>query len=251
MTSKGYCRLCGNYAKLIKAHILPKGFYSPIWDYGDPGKPQRERVPIVLSLGELGKRPTQAQSGLWDRRILCARCDGDAFGPLDKYATNILIKNSSWSSSADDEQGKPILQIVESYDYKKLKLFYMSVLWRSAVTSHPFFREVKLEPWEQPLREALIAGEPGSQEFFSVNPFIYIGEFSHFMQNPIPQLIEGVKYVRFRYPGGGFVIKVDQRPGAPQLNWAALDPGRELRFITQVFTDTQEHRTLLKQLTGD
>lgn len=251
MTSKGLCRLCGKKGKLIKAHILPRGFYSPIWDYGDPESSKSERVPIVIHLGEPRSKPTRTQSGLWDMQILCATCDGDVFGPLDKYATDILIKNPSWISCAHDDYGEPILQIVESYDYKKLKLFYMSVLWRSAVTSHPFFNEVKLEPWEQPLRDALIAGEPGPQDFFSVYPFNYTGLFSQFMQNPTPQIIEGVHHVRFRYPGGGFVIKIDQRSGPPQLQELALHPERELRLITKEFTDSQEHKVLLSQLTGE
>ena len=251
MANEGTCRLCGKSARLIKAHILPKGFYSPIWDYGDPGGPQSERVPIIVSLSEASTKPIQTQSGIWDMQILCSVCDSKSFGPLDKYATHFLIENSLLIPFAHDERREPILYVAESYDYRKLKLFYMSLLWRSAVTSHTFFKEVKLGPWEIRLRKALIAGEPGAQEFFSVVPFCYTGEFGKIMQNPIRQRIDGVNYVRFRYPGGGFVIKVDQRPGAPQLACVALDPGRELRFITKAFTETQEHRNVLKQLTSN
>ena len=243
MANEGLCRLCGKITRLIKAHILPKGFYSPIWDYGELGQPQIERVPIVVSLSEPRKKPIQTQSGIWDRQILCAACDGNSFGPLDQYATHFLIENPSWTPYAQDEHGEPILQIVESYDYRKLKLFYMSLLWRSAVTSHTFFKEVRLGPWELRLRKALLAGDPGPQEFFSVVPFCYTGEFGKIMQNPIRQRIGGVNYVRF-------VIKVDQRPGAQQLACMTLDPGRELRVVTKAFTDTQEHRKVLKQLTS-
>jgi hypothetical protein len=251
MTHDGFCRLCGKNAMLIKAHILPKGFYAPIWDYGESGVPKGERVPVIVSLGETGRKPVQTQSGIWDRHILCAACDGNILGPLDKYATHLLIDTPSWMLHAQDEHGEPMLQIIESYDYQRLKLFYMSLLWRSEVTSHSFFKEVKLGPWEPRLREALLAGEPGSQEFFSVAPFCYTGDFGKIMQNPIRQRIGGVNYVRFRYPGGGFVIKVDQRPGAQELTCVALDPGRELRVITKAFTDTQEHRNVLRQLTSE
>lgn len=251
MANEGICKLCGKSTRLIKAHILPRGFYSPIWDYGDPGEPQSERVPIIISLSEASKKPIQTQSGIWDRQILCSACDGNIFGPLDKYATHFIIENPSLIPYAQDERGEPILHVAESYDYRKLKLFYMSLLWRSAITSHTFFKDVKLGPWEVRLREALIAGEPGTQEFFSVVPFCYTGEFSKMIRNPIRHRIGGVNYMRFRYPGGGFVIKVDQRPGAPQLACVALDPGRELRVITRAYTETQEHRNVLKQLTSD
>ena len=224
---------------------MPKGFYSPILDYGDPRESQGERVPIIVNLSDAGKKPKQTQNGIWDRQILCKACDGNKLGPLDKYATHFLIENPTWIPYAQNERGEPILHIAESYDYKKLKLFYMSLLWRSAVTSRMFFKEVKLGPWERRLREALIAGEPGPQEFFSVAPFCYTGEFGKIMQNPTRHRIDGINYIRFRYPGGGFVIKVDKRQGAQQLACVALDPGREFRVITKAFIDTQEHRNVL------
>jgi hypothetical protein len=211
MENETQCRLCGRFSPLVKAHILPRSFYTPIMHYGTHDSPSIKDVPIIARFDDCLAKPKQVQSGIWDKKILCRECDGDLFGPLDSYAARLLLSSENWICRQRDREGNPVLYSTRRYDYKRLKLFYMSLLWRAAATAHQFYADVKIGPWEILLRQSLLANNPGCMHSFSVTPFAYGGEYGTIITPPNRCRIKGVNYIRFRYPTGGFVIKVDRR----------------------------------------
>src|ERR1035438_10070720 len=115
------CKLCGQDRKLIEAHIIPKSFFRL-----DPS----DKKPARLGTNVSGRYAQNIPKGVYDNGIVCEPCER-VFSPWDDYAADLFINN--WKAiqplNAGSEQvgyGLP------EYEYLKLKLFFMSVLWPAA-----------------------------------------------------------------------------------------------------------------------
>ena len=86
----------------------------------------------------------------------------------DDYASELLINGVS-SFEPIEHNGELIGFQIPEYDYKKLKLFFLSVLWRASVSTQPFFEKVSLGPHEAFIRDALLRGDPQDTDWFSVS----------------------------------------------------------------------------------
>jgi hypothetical protein len=135
--------------------------------------------------------------------------------------------------------------IVKEFNYKQLKLFCISILWRAAITSDHFFAQVKLGSWEEKLRRMLLAEEPGDENDFSVVLFKYEGDLSELMQNPTKQRTEGVNCYRFRLPNYGLLVKVDQRNFPSELLPLVISPNQQLLIPVMKYTESREYERIL------
>lgn len=98
---------------------------------------------------------SRVQTGLWEH-LLCLKCEGQC-GKLESYAKPVLFGATS-----------PIVRrptghhVWTGLDYTRMKLFHMSILWRTAVSSLPFYAFVTLPDEEkETLRAMLLANDPG------------------------------------------------------------------------------------------
>jgi hypothetical protein len=154
----GICKLCYQEARLIKAHIIPESFYR---DSNPPGT-----GPALIMGTDPGQRTQRSYIGVYDRTILCEPCEGK-FAPYDEYAANLLINKRDTAFRQYTESEKSYFK-ADQYDYSKLKLFIISVLWRASVSSHRFFYRISLDPFfEQTAKDMILAGDPGGREVFS------------------------------------------------------------------------------------
>jgi hypothetical protein len=160
------CRLCQTEQPLVEAHIIPRQFYHSIRGSGI-GFGAGDLVPRIYVAGSK-RKPKQCQSGIFDSNILCAKCDGEIIGPWDKYAQELFLRKfpTSLATSIRD----PALYSIDSFDYSSLKLFFLSVLWRSAVTDNEFFGRVDIQASEEVIRRMLLERNPGASEEFPVGP---------------------------------------------------------------------------------
>jgi hypothetical protein len=170
------CRLCGLEKQLIKAHIIPRKLYEPIRE-ASIGKPPSDKVPRMYVVGT-EQKSKQFQSGIYDASILCRECDGDLIGVWDNYGQKFLLSPSFSENHLFDNLGKSAAYRIKEFDYKQLKLFFMSILWRAAITSDLFFAQIKLGSWEEKLRKMILAQDPGNESDFSVVLFKYEGDLS-------------------------------------------------------------------------
>jgi hypothetical protein len=59
------------------------------------------------------------------------------------------------------------LRVVECADPEKLRLFFLSLLWRAAATTHPDFRDVALDVDDlEPLRTMVLSANPRPLDFY-------------------------------------------------------------------------------------
>ena len=62
-------------------------------------------------------------------------------------------ERESWEST-------PTYEIAD-FDYARLKLFFISVLWRAHLSQDQFFDAVDLGPWQSTARQMIWEGDPG------------------------------------------------------------------------------------------
>ena len=149
------CKLCGKDEKLIKAHIIPES----LWPHRKLGGKQ-----VVYS--SLSKYyPKKSPKGIYDTTILCENCE-KRFSPWDGYAQSLLL--SDFKDNYIIENGKKVCFEIKDYAYAKLKLFFISLLWRASVSTHEFFQGVNAGNYENQLRNMIIKNDPGNEDSFSV-----------------------------------------------------------------------------------
>jgi hypothetical protein len=175
---------------------------------------------------------------------VCKECDG-LIGVWDNYGQTFLLNPSFSENDVVDNLGKPVVCKIEEFDYKQLKLFFMSILWRSAITSDLFFAQIKLGSWEEKLRKMILAQESGSENDFSVVLFKYEGNLSEIMQSTTKQRQDKVNYYRFRFPKYGFLIKVDQRSFHSDLLPFVISPNHQLLIRVMEYKNSKEYERIL------
>ena len=238
------CQLCGLEKNLIKAHIIPRQLYKPIKE-SVSGVAQSEKNPWIYTLDEK-KKPEQIQSGIYDDSILCSCCDCKVIGPWDEYGQKFLLSPEFISENrlTTNPDGSSFFEI-ETFDYPKLKLFFLSILWKSGITNKAFFSKVQLGSWEDRLKKMIQEQDPGLYTDFSVILFRYSGDFCEIMQNPTREIYEGVNYYRYRVPNYGFLIKVDQRVFPDEFNSFILSPNNKFLIRYKKYEESQEYKQIL------
>src|ERR1051326_1929174 len=151
------CKLCGLDKKLIEAHVIPRSFFRI-----DP----QEKQPSRLVTNVEGRYAQKIPKGVYDASIVCEECER-TFSGWDDYADELFLK--SWDKFEKiTHEGQEIGYSLPSYDYPKLKLFFLSVLWRAAVSDHVMFAKIDLGPRELPLKESVLRSEAGDINHFGV-----------------------------------------------------------------------------------
>ncbi len=152
------CKLCLKEKELIKkSHIIPDFMYRGIFD--------DNHFLIQTNLKNL-KRISKRPSGMYDENILCKKCDNEVIGKFETYASRILLPKVKTKNNAivnttisSSEKGLKIIHF-KNIDYKKFKLFLISILWRSHISEHPFFKVVKLGKHAEILRKMILYDDP-------------------------------------------------------------------------------------------
>jgi len=201
------CRMCLKHRKLIRAHIVPKGFYKPIMS---------KKGVVILSPTEKNfEQPTQ--SGIFDKNILCAECDA-RLGKLDEYGLSIFGKAPG---KADLIEGRLLPGYdLHCKDVPKAQKFLLSVLWRASISEHSFFYITDLgEKYEEKIRLLLLCEEPVREEDFEFTVTRLEGSplAGAFMPPFAARTPEGINCYRLFLPFFSFMVRMDRRPFPPLL----------------------------------
>jgi hypothetical protein len=210
------CKYCGQLKTLVKSHIIPR------------------------SLCDVNS------SGICDDELFCKDCE-DKFMIYDAYAFNLLHEQGTDRKTVCDRHGEELGVYYESYDYTKLKLFFMSVLLRAGLSSIFLFNHIKIRPYLGLLKEALDAGQAPAANDFAVF-LAYYDEIKRgpVMFPPAQQKIGTIKFYHFHIGYALFYIKVDRRDPPAELQPIILQPGGRL-FLMKL---ARKHATESDILTG-
>lgn len=147
----GICKLCKEEKELLTcSHIIPKLLINNI--FGSDQKaysiqtPKNQYEPWV-----------KKKSGvLYESDILCKTCDNECIGSLETYAQKVLLSEEYMEKDGLRTLKRESHVEICNVDINQIKLFIISILWRSCITSHPFFEAVKLGMYEEKLRGLLM-----------------------------------------------------------------------------------------------
>jgi hypothetical protein len=142
------CKLCLEDKKLRNSHIIPEFMYESLYD-------EIHRF-NVLSV-HTHEFPKLLQKGIREH-LLCQECE-TALSVYERYVSQLFKGELDIQTEHD---GKMVT--VYGLDYKKFKLFSLSVLWRASISTDVMFKDVTLGPHEETLRTMILKGDPGEVE---------------------------------------------------------------------------------------
>jgi hypothetical protein len=227
------CKLCGKEKKLVRAHVIPKSLWKPL--FHDEQTPQTNSATPIFN----EKKPSV---GVYDTGILCAQCES-IFSPWDDYAQKLLL------SKPTEEQyiiknGQKIAYVEIVIDYAKLKLFFISLLWKAAVSNHYFFSRVNIGSFEPQLRRMILKGDPGEPDTFAVLIAKYEERVGPIVLNPQAEKWGEINYYRFYVAGYMVYIKVDRRPTPNVMGGLVLNPEKPLIVSLRTLRTSKDFKVI-------
>jgi hypothetical protein len=233
------CRFCGEDKRLIKAHIIPAAFFRRLRDGQDP--------PRLLTSKE-GEYPKRMPIGIYDPDILCNDCEMQ-FGDWDGYAQELLGEELK-DSSPMAVDGKIVAHEIREYNYRLLKLFFISLLWRASVSGHPFYSRISVGHYEQLAKSLIEVRDPGYEDDFSV----LIAKFDHpigdTILDPHRDRYDGVNYCRFYLGSYVAYIKTDKKKNPESFSRLIMKPDQQLYIIGRDMLRSKELPSILKIATA-
>ncbi len=120
----GVCKLCQQSRPLLRSHVLPEFLYKDTGVY-DP----KHRFVNVPKLGS-NEKPKMEQQGLRER-LLCMACEG-RLSKFEDYAKRVVADMQASPVPMHTSAPTPAdATVISGVDYKKFKLFLMSLVWRA------------------------------------------------------------------------------------------------------------------------
>ena len=147
------CKLCLREKKLLNSHIIPEFFYK--YTYSSSHKIS------VVSTGKISREFLNLQKGLRER-LLCEDCE-QLLSPWEKYVREAIFGGTPLKGMSDDRLIK-----IDGLDYRKFKLFGLSLIWRASVSTKRFFENIHLGSHEEIIRRMLLQYEPGNENEYSI-----------------------------------------------------------------------------------
>lgn len=200
------CKLCGAEKKLVKAHVIPAAFF-------DKTRNDSDSELILCSFDETA-HSKRIPVGVYDKELLCADCE-HRFQNWDNYGATLLLNRFGEFRPVVIE-GRHVGWRLDEYDYHLLKMFVLGLVWRAGASSHAYFVETTLGPFEQLVRQAILEDDPGDSHFFGTFFARWHSETlgEHLQRihvSPYPDRIDGINVLRIYL--GAFVIyvKIDKR----------------------------------------
>ncbi len=198
------CCLCKKPSQLRNSHVISEFLYESMYD-------EKHRF-HVLSID-----PTQAnrleQKGLREE-LLCDSCE-QHLSKWEDYAKKLLKGGIGLTVKSEGN----LLHISE-IDYKKFKLFQLSILWRASISKLPFFKNISLGSHEENVRSMLFSDNPGETNDYGSIMFGLKANgavLADIMTPPIKTKLDGHSTYRFIFGGFAWVYLVSSHKKPPLM----------------------------------
>jgi hypothetical protein len=238
------CKLCLQDKPLIgESHIIPKQFFHKAPGNIDKAFGSVKPGDKANRLYSNKSKSKQIQSGIHVPDILCEDCE-QKLGVFDNYAQTTLLREKKIQKNDKENLWKVP---ASDFNYRKFKLFVMSVLWRSQICEHSFFSAIKLtSDLEAELRDMIIKGNPDSENKFSVvflrYPEIEANTFSVYREN------QPCERYKFRLGHFTFMIKVGGNIYCDFFKKYMLKPQQDLLIPLRSYKETKEYHSILDNI---
>lgn len=153
MSRPGVCTLCKEQRPLIrKSHIVPDFMYQGIWD----------NLHRMYFLNFESGTSQIRQTGIFEKYILCKKCDGERLSFLESYGSSVFNGGSFStkvrpSGSKERKEDGFDLITMDNLDYSLFSLFLISIIWRIHLSTHVGFKDIEiLEENAETIREHIL-----------------------------------------------------------------------------------------------
>jgi len=232
------CKLCGRNCKFINAHAIPEAFFRKLRLDGKP--------PLLVS-GRLGHFTKKAPIGVYDDGILCDVCEAK-FGSLDNFGINVFLNDFDQLFQHLNQDGTSAGFQTMEVDPSRLLQFLVAVLWRAAVSTHPFYSEVNLGPFEPMARLAVDTPGHALSGVFDAVISRWGDEDDRVpttaILNPHREKWFGVNAYRLYFGKIVAYIKVDTRPFPKQLKAVSLRSAPPVFVVARNMTESKDFRAM-------
>lgn len=199
----GICKLTGKKGKFVKSHIIPKALTRPT----EPGNQFFQPDP------RSSERRYIKRSDSWYDKTIVIREGEDYLSDLDDYAIEELrTLGLLWSSKKMRKPASPStneLAVVEFSCPSKIRKYFLSLLWRAAVSSLPEFKEIDLPPHKVEKLRKLIVGElVDDLSFFPIALIQLVGKGPAHNFIPIRQKVGKDEKEVFRFYMNGLIAHI-------------------------------------------
>ena len=206
------------------SHIIPEFIYSSLYD-------EKHRFHEISD--DVKKKNKMPQKGIREK-LLCSECE-QHLSKYERYAS--LVLNGGFSLTV---RNKGRLVHLGNIDYKKFKLFALSILWRAGVSDLSVFSQVKLGPHEEKLRIMILNDNPGAEHQypFILSPIIHENEVQEaLIVAPTWTRLENHYAYRFVFGGIAWVFVVSGHKAPEVIIYASINSQDELTMIPWELSD--------------
>jgi hypothetical protein len=252
----GICKLTGLSGHFVRCHLIPKSL-TRLPTHG------RHRIEAGLK-----RRPFGRYDGWFDEELVVTKGER-ILEVLDDWAVKTLRANkliwSGWKTGERQLQTEltpadTSFRAVTGIDGSRLRMFFLSLLWRAAATNREEFSEIVLGSDDlEVLRKSICEGTLPPPKFFPNTLIQFLSRGDPHNQTPIkrtmlPHPATGLKQeptdvLRFYFDGliAYFYIPGTNTPTASQLGPIAVGNGEDL-LVTTVPFETSWHWSNLRQM---
>jgi hypothetical protein len=137
LPTTGPCRLCDKHSILLESHVLPEFLYKPTYD-------ENHRA-IVVRLDEMDKG--HARKGLREN-LLCDACEKFLSQEYEDYFAREWTRRPRVITEPS--------VVVAGLDYRRVMLFFLSILWRASISTRKEFVDSTLGTAEDSVKQLLL-----------------------------------------------------------------------------------------------
>lgn len=247
------CRLCGVVAPLINSHIVPDFFIRSLERRQVTGSSGQTQPFSILKSTRPGVHDGAKQRGHWENavglkeKLLCAECER-RISAYESYVRALLYgsappplkKRVLGLRAAGVNTGGPAGYFIEvrrlsGIDYKQLRLFQLSLLWRASEAGGLFFKNVDLGPKHEPIvRSMLLDENPGKPSDY---PCVMVDlqhngfTFEDLIQQPSSERESGHRVYKMIVGGYLYIYYVSAHAAPSEAMNACIQPSGEMLVL--------------------
>jgi len=192
------CYLCHNERQLRNSHIIPEFLYEKLYN-------SKGHMMAINGIGNRGYKPLQNGEKEY---LFCDDCER-LFN--DWYEKPFLMQWARANPLPNPWSDLEAIHWIQS-DYKVLKMFHLSVLFRASVSSLPTFSEVSLGSHEEKIRKILLDNVCPNRFEYPIFGHAVVHheslELIHVVTKPIQSKLDGHRCFAFIYGGVRWWISV-------------------------------------------
>ncbi len=224
------CRLCLKESELRNSHILPEFFYLPLYD-------ANHRTMSVPS----DKKEKLIQKGIREY-LFCQKCE-TKLSKYEGYAAKVIRDVPNFEKDSSD-----LFVFSNNIDYRLLKLFQFSILWRGSVSKNQMFANVNLRKHEEKIRAMLDQENPGRSTDYGC--FIVRvpkpQKIHRIIMPPMPEKLFGHNGYRFMTGNLFWYFIVSSHPVQESVKSMLLQETGVLRIWTAPWSEQEVYSNISK-----